>query len=801
MKLIGVGVFASLFLTTTVHAQESTGSAQAASTEPKSDSETTKVTVIKSGEIQSVIVTAQKRKEDASKVPISISVIGGDELVAQHITDYADITRAIPNISFSGGGGGGDAGDGPGLSNIEIRGISSTAGSATVGIYLDDVSMTVSNVYSMGSAEPKFFDLDRVEVLRGPQGTLYGASSMGGTIKFITNQPNLKEQETDFYTEMSTFNKGQASYNGNVVFNEPLIQDELALRFGVETGHQGGFINQVDNTGTVTNYGINWQDDAVMRLALKWAPTKDLSITPSVFYQKVRTGDIDVSYTQLIADNHPTGIPLLNFETSKMVREPGTDELLVPTVTVNYGFDAGDLTSVTNFFKRQFQRTQDGSYTNSTITSSYIVGNPALAAAIYELPSHVSLKNQIEQVSQEIRLASKPYQPGGSPVTWLVGAYIANEHTSITENDPILGINAAFANAGVSPTDATVLPGAEPYGFPNDNTFHGAYRIHDEQQSLFGEMNYYFEPTLHGTVGLRYLHASQDYNTSQSLYYSGGGLSGDGQINNNKATPKLSLTWEVSPTDTLFTSAAEGFRVGGANPPVPQSLCSLTKPTPTSYKSDSLWSYEVGDKSRFLNNTVALNASLFYVKWKAMQQNIELSCDFDYDINVGDATSYGGEVELKVKPIPSVLIDFSGGITHAALSNSDAANAGLYGAVEGAAIPGVPVYNAALTTQYDYNFNEEYYGFLRGALRWTGSSHGGFAFLPNGAPDPDYIRPGYFTADLSTGVSWDKWEATFFVKNLLNNNNVIQRPIVQSTLGEVYRIEPRSIGVSLSAKF
>jgi len=151
--------------------------------------------------IQTVVVTAQKRKEDASKVPISISVIGGDELLAQHITDYADITRSIPNISFTGAGGGGDAGDGPGLSNIQIRGISSSAGSATVGIYLDDVSMTQANQYSMGSPEPKFFDIDHVEVLRGPQGTLYGASSMGGTLKFITNQPNTKEESVDFYTE------------------------------------------------------------------------------------------------------------------------------------------------------------------------------------------------------------------------------------------------------------------------------------------------------------------------------------------------------------------------------------------------------------------------------------------------------------------------------------------------------------------------------------------------------------------------------------------------------------------------
>src|SRR5450830_958674 len=216
-----------------------------------------------SDQIQSINITATKRKEDASKVPLSVSVIGGDELTAQHITDFADATRSIPNISFSGGGGGGDAGNGPGLSNIEMRGVSSTGGSATVGVYLDDVSMTVANLYSMGSAEPKFFDLDRVEVLRGPQGTLYGASSMGGTVKFISNQPDLKAQEGSVYTEVSGSKGGGTSYTGNAVFNQPIIPGELALRVGIQGGHQAGYINQMSqDTGAIISPGINKEDDS-----------------------------------------------------------------------------------------------------------------------------------------------------------------------------------------------------------------------------------------------------------------------------------------------------------------------------------------------------------------------------------------------------------------------------------------------------------------------------------------------------------------------------------------------------------
>src|SRR5471030_1346610 len=197
----------------------------------------------RSDQIQSVVVTAQKRKEDVNKVPISVSVMQGEDLVEQHITGLEDITRNIPNISFSGG----TQGNGAGLSNIEMRGISSSAGSGTVGIYMDDVSMTTRNLYSLGSPEPKFFDVDRIEVLRGPQGTLYGASSMGGTLKVIMNQPDLKHTSNTFMTEVSSTDKaGGLNETANAVLNVPLIPNEMALRIGVQSSHIGGYITQVD---------------------------------------------------------------------------------------------------------------------------------------------------------------------------------------------------------------------------------------------------------------------------------------------------------------------------------------------------------------------------------------------------------------------------------------------------------------------------------------------------------------------------------------------------------------------------
>jgi outer membrane receptor protein involved in Fe transport len=744
-----------------------------------------------SDQIETVVVTANKRKEDASKVGTSVSVIRGDDLVAEHITTFEDITRALPNMSFSGGGGGGNAGNGPGLSNIEIRGISSQAGSATVGVYLDDVSMTVANLYSLGSAEPKFFDLDRVEVLRGPQGTLYGASSMGGTIKFVSKQPDLTERTTDVYTEVSNTQGGGTNYTANAVLNLPLIDNEMALRIGAQTAHKSGYIDQVSpTTGGVIASGINWEDDTVFKAALKWAPTKNLTLTPAVFYQQVTTGDIDVSYINLPEN-----------ETSKLVREPGSDQLLVPSLTANYAMDIGDLTSVTSFFQRKFNRTQDGTTVNSPYIGS-LISIPSLSAEVGALPSAVYLNNQVRQFSEEVRLASHPYDPSVSPITWLGGAYVSDLHTNVTDNEPIFGIDAAFAAAGVSPSDPTVLSGAIPVGFPGDNSYFAQRHYHDQQEAVFGELNYYFVPTLHATVGLRYLETKDTLDRVGDLYYdvnvltdANGYIHTTSSSSGNATTPKVSLTWDLDKTDTLYASAAEGYRAGGSNFPVPQAYCGLPAPVPQSFASDSLWSYEVGDKSRFFGNRLTVDTALFYVNWKNLQQQIPLTCGFNYNTNVGNATTYGAEVSIKAKPISSVLLGLDVGTTHATLSDSAGSNAGVTGAIDGANIPGVPKYNVSLSGRYNFSLGGDTYGFARAEAHWIGSSNGGLD-----PTSPDYYRSGYNTADLSGGVTWDKWELSLFVKNLFNNDTIIQHPVVQSVTNEAYRVPPRVIGLSLSAK-
>jgi len=756
-------------------------------------------------QISTVIVTANKRNEDASKIPTSLSVLSGDELLAQHINSFADATRSIPNFSFGSAGGGGNAGDGPGLSNIEIRGISSDAGSSTVGVYLDDVSMTLKNIYSMGSPEPKFFDLNHVEVLRGPQGTLYGASSMGGTVKFISNQPSLNEQGTDVVADVSSTKGGGINHTESAVFNIVLTPGEMALRLGIQSAHTSGYIDQVSPiTGALVASGINSENDAVVHMALKWAITKDLVITPSVFYQKVSTDDIAVSYSQL-AD----GTPLPLNQTTKSVREPGVDKLLVPSLTVNYDMGKADLTSVTSYFKRDFDRTADGSTTNSQAIGNYLITDAALGATVATLPSPVYFTNTVHQISQELRIASKSYDPTVSPFTWVAGIYASDLKINLFDNEFVHGINAAFSAAGLSPSDPSIVIGAITAGFPNDNVYAANYDYHDTQQSIFGEENYYFSPTLHATAGIRYLHANEDFHRFASNYFNSDGTN-DGfsdttqSSSGSKVTPKFALTWEANPMNTLYATAAEGFRNGGANAPLPMNLCQLSSPTPTSYQSDSLWSYELGNKSRFFDNHLSINAAVFYINWNKLQETIIPNevCGYQYIANVGSAKSYGAEIEAKFKPVSGLVFDLSGGVTHAVLSDNTGQTDGVIGAVKGAAIPGVPKFNAMLSGQYNFNLSDELYSYVRSDAHWTGASHGVFDPVNeiDGSLNPDYNRAAFSTVDVSTGLSVGKWDVSLYVKNLANNQKVIQSPHVQAIEGEVYRIAPRIVGVTLSGK-
>ncbi len=750
--------------------------------------------------LDAVSITAQKRKEDVRKVPLSVSVVSGDAIQDNHINDLADLSRAVPNLSFSSQGG-------AGLGTFEMRGVSSQAGSATVSVYLDDVSLTTRNIYSQGTAEPRFFDLERVEVLRGPQGTLYGSSSLGGTIRFISKQPDSNAFSGNGYGEVSTTSHGGTNYLAQAVLNVPLAKDQVGLRIGVQTGRDSGYIDQVSpSTLGVLDKGINSAHWEVLKLALKAQLAPGWSATPALFYQRYKSDDVDVAFLtvggyQLPADATPPALG--KFQTSKTVREPGTDKLAVPSLTVNGDLGFADLTGVLSGYRRRFDRIQDGTYINVGYIAS-VVTDPALGAVVNGLNSAVQLANKTDQSSLELRLASKDYDPARGPLTWVGGLYLARTKTQVIDNEPIFGINAAFTAAGADINDPAQLADSFPGAFTGDSSYYSARHYLDKQYSLFGELTYNVSPSLRGTAGLRVLRATQNFTREGDFYYAGGPSTAAIDSKAHAVTPRFALSWDASNATTLYGNIAKGFRLGAANRPVPstplvaQDLADLGLPgttVPASFQPDSLWSYELGSKSRLFDNRAALNVAIFHIDWKNIQQDVVLpSSGFDFETNVGRAKIDGIEAEGRWRATDALTLSAGASYVRAVFAEDVPAlgsdDGGQLNVRKGDAIQGVPKYSARLGAEYRIAATLASDVVLRASGQWTGPSHGTFV-----RSSSDYKRPGYFSADASVGLNLDRWEFSLFAKNLTNSGKILQRPSIQG-VNEAYYQRPRTIGLT-----
>jgi iron complex outermembrane receptor protein len=761
-----------------------------------------------SGEIARVVITAQKRKEDIQDVPVAVSVVSAEQLKALQIGTVEDLTRNVPNVSFSSQGG-------PGLGTVEMRGVSSQAGSATVSVYIDDVSLTTRNLYSQGTAEPHFFDLDSVEVLRGPQGTLYGASSLGGTIKFISKQPDMKYFGGSATLSAYGTQHGSTSWQEEGVLNIPVVKDKLAVRIGLQSGHQGGYIDQLDpSSHALVTRDINSSDWNVLKLSAKAVIEPGWSITPALFIQQVNTDDIDAAYT---TDSDGNKLP--SFSTLKKVKEPGRDRLAIPSLTLSGEMNVGTLTAVVSGYKRRFNRIQDGTYINDP---SYAVVNPndpnpppanvaKLISDLDSLTSAVQLANKIDQTSLEVRMASKDYDAkSGRHFTWIGGLYLSDATTQVYDNEPVFGVNAAFAANGVNPADPNQLAGGFANDFGGDSSYYSARHYHDKQASGFGELTYHPLDTLSATVGMRYLTSNEHFTRQGAFFYAGpGDHDALSDLRESASTPSFKLNWNINPDVSLYGNVSKGFRLGGSNRPVPdtflveQAIHDLGLPSfPSStFKHDSLWNYELGSKSSLFGNRVTLNVAGFVMKWKNIQQDVTLgNSGFDFETNTGNATSVGLEAEMRARVTDNLTLNAAASVTHATFdadvptlgTNSDD---GLYNVRKGDQLQGVPQMSANLGFDYHWALSGETNAFIRGNGQYTGKSHGQLV-----RSDPDHQRPAYFTADISTGVNFDKWEFTLFVKNANNNHVAIQHPSVQFVT-EAYTLRPRQIGLSGNYEF
>ncbi len=787
---------------------------------------------VQNGKVEEITVTSQKRSENVRKVPLSVSVLSGAQIRAAHIENFADLTRSVPNLSFSSQAG-------EGLSNLEIRGISSAAGTATVAIYLDDVSLTTRNLPTEGASEPRFLDIARIEVLRGPQSTLYGASALGGTLRYISNQPKLDVFEGNVFTELSgTYHGGGPNYDEQGVINIPLVEHQLVLRLAGETGSDAGYINLVNPaTGAAIKDGVNSTGFNVVRGTLLWTPTDWLSVTPSVFFQNFDQRDSDAQYTTLPHDQTP-----------KLVAEPGRDKLIVPSLTINADLGFANLIAVTGNYERQFHRTLDSSiYDNLAVylcnpmdpdvSCTDNNGNPAFGApdglfnALNNRPSETYFSNTVRQWSEEIRLVSKPYVPGESalPFTWIAGLYYSDEHTTSTDTEFVNDASSLSNQYGVSPADPTVLFGGFPGAIVNDRVFQSITSYDTAQYAVFGEGTYYPLPNLRLTAGARYQFSRDGESTFQQLFYDYGDPGLVTSVGHFYTfLPKFAISYDITPTNTIYANASKGFRLGSENRRIPfvagnvaasgtpsydLAQLGLLSNSPSNFGPDKLWNFEIGDKGRALGGRLTFSADFFYILWKDIQTEIPLVTSGDeFQTNAGSATSYGTEFELRGQVTDSLTMALSGSVVNARLDHGVVINNTLVaGTFPGEKVPGVPDFNLSYNARQNFRVNDRIGGFVSIAPNWVGESHG---VVIN--TNPDYKRPSYITLDASAGLDFGRWEVTLFGRNLTNNNKIIQRPDIEGSASPIYEfnylgtptrnlqgftLRPLTVGMNASYRF
>ncbi len=776
------------------------------------------------GALEDTVVTAQRRSENVSTVPMSIAVISATELGREHITDIPDLSRSVANVSFTTQGG-------AGLSTLEIRGISSQAGTAAIGVYLNDVSLTTRSLYSQGTAEPRFFDLDRVEVLRGPQGTLYGGGALGGVIRFIDKQPDMGQFDATGTVEVSDTSHGGTNYNTEAVLNLPLVGGKLALRLGAQEGRDSGFIDQVSPADlSVIAKGINGDRWTVAKAALKWQMSDAWSATPAIFHQEFEYDDVDMFYEVAPASQSVAGAALQPFQTSKTVREPGTDRITIPSLTVEGDLGFADLTVVGSLYRRDAIRIQNATFTSVPYLVTLFPAGSAIATGLAALNNVEYETTRQSQKSFEARLASRRYAPGaGLPVSWVAGAFYRNSKTELFDNEPIVGISSLFSQLGLDINDQNVFPGSWPGAWTGgDSAWYGHRDYISSQRALFGELTYYFGPDIRATLGLRYESAKEGAEFDGNYYFNGCGRPDafgytpgcplyDRPPDSffRATTPRVAVSWDLDESKLVYASVAKGYREGSVNRPIRLDygvfvdlqnfgLCDgsaascaavLPKAFPRVLAPDSLWSYEVGSKSRFFANRLSVEASGYLLRWNNTQQNVVFPGTlFDTDVNAGHIDSYGVEIEVKGRPTGSLALTLAGGYNHAAFSDGVPAlgySNGVLNVGRGAKVPGVPEYNALVSADYAFAYSERVQGFARADVNVVAKSRGAFT-----AGVPDYSRSGYVTSDASTGLSFGALEVSLFAKNLNNTRTVFQRPTINYAT-QAYTMRPRTVGLEI----
>jgi len=721
--------------------------------------------------LQQIIVTATRREESLQAVPLSITALTSVDIVKQGIENFADFSRQVPGLIMNT--------ESANQGSFTIRGINASPNGrslqAPVSIYIDELPYMLASG-PLAQPDLRLYDVDRVEVLRGPQGTLFGSGSLAGAVRIITTKPELNRFSYSAGVDFGMTGSDSIRQRVNGTLNVPLVEDKLALRLVAYYRDDEGY---VDNIGTGTK-NSNTVIDRGMRASLRWEPSERFRGTLMAMY----------------ADSNPKDKPQVHPALGRLERSTGYNEgvevdMSTANLVLEYDFSGATLTSSSAYAQI------DPTWNNDI--STFFNGLPVVQPG----PGVRTLSFAAQEASfftQELRLTST----GERRFDWVVGGFYMDADAE----------NSATAIANVDDLAALNITGV-PNGELGEVL--GASRLPFKEMAAFGELSWHLAPNLTLTGGLRYSSYEVASTVQPAFGYfvslltavaTGGnralvpGITAPGssyRFEDEKVTGKLSLSYRPSDNHNFYALIASGYRIAKPNSNAGQP--SNTDPNdilpPQAANPDSLRNYEIGMKSRFLDNRLSLNVAAYYIPWKDIQVEARrISDTATFYTNVGEAVSKGVEIEAVILPNDRWELGLTGNVQEAKITKISQQESFITGAVKGIDLFS-PHLQYSFFTQYTQPLGAERKMYVRVDGQHLGGYQAAFPNVP-GRPNVPELRTrtidGYENFNVSIGLNANRWDGVAYCENVLDTTPIISSVLTLNPNRGV-RFRPRTCGL------
>lgn len=744
---------------------------------------------------QQIIVTAQRREQTLIEVPQSISVIGGETLERQTARSFLDYAQLVPGLNITQ--------DNPGESRLILRGVNTGSVGSTVATYVDDAPFGASGSLSNGAilaGDFDTFDVARIEVLRGPQGTLYGSNSLGGVLKFITATPNTERFELRAQAGVEDTRNGELSYSGNAAVNVPL-GDTLAFRASGFYRDNGGYIDAPARGGRNVNGNLSYGG----RASLLFEPSDNLSIRLFALLQNIE-GDSPSTFQadprSLRPVNPLTGARVDKANRTRFERIPEFNELdyRLYSGTIDYDFGFATVTSITSYSEQTRNELGDISTTGTRGLANLIYAPPPASQTSIGLAFENDV--EVEKITQEVRLQS----PDSDRFEWLIGGYYTDEKTAlIQEFFPF-----SFGTQMLLPTAAT-LPAAFGGGQIQRLVFANIDAKYEEYAG-FASATFKFSDRFDITAGGRYSHNEQS--SRQQVVQLGAGAPQFGDSSEGVFTYSVSPRFEFNDRVSIYARVAKGYRPGG-----PTFIPPGAGPDfPTEFNSDTLVSYEIGFRGETPDRTFGLDGSVFYLDWDdilILSTANSAAGPVGVNTNGRRARIKGAELTATLRPTRGLSVVANAAYTDAELRDDTIPPGGglnLTGGLRGDNLPYVPDISANVSVDYEWSLGGDVEAFVGGNVRVVGDQVAGFSAAYRTAFGQRIRIDGYQTVDLRAGINFGRFELSAFARNVFDEYGVVSAagfpfsvPVAlggnATRLINVSTIRPRTLGVTVGARF